>query len=50
MEHKTLVQLLSDFSTQSGETYEQRAISDSEFDNVASAIIKLYETQSLEKK
>lgn len=41
MDKERLLQLLSDFSEQYGETYEKRCIYDNDFDAVADAILKL---------
>lgn len=41
MEEK-LIQLFTDCSEQSGETYEQRSINDSDFDELAKDVIKLF--------
>ncbi|WP_312364009.1 hypothetical protein [Sphingobacterium sp.] len=42
MEKKILMQLFTDFSIQSGATYENRSIVDSDFDELADSIIKLH--------
>jgi hypothetical protein len=43
MNKKQLMELLSDVSEQTGETYEERAINDSDFDELADVILKQFQ-------